>query len=78
MSDELCTCCELPLAQCGKAAEVRQRAAEHKARTDLLAKLGWFESRYDGKCSQCGEWFKAGDPIHRGARHDTWISSCCA
>ena len=60
-----CTCCDLPLASCGLEVERRQRASERVERQRLLRTPGAFLARYSGPCSDCGEWFKEGDPIVR-------------
>ena len=68
-----CDCCDLPIESCGKAIENRRRAEAFLDRTRLLAKPGWFAAGYAGTCSDCGEHFDEGQPIHRA--RDGW--SCC-
>jgi hypothetical protein len=80
MSDARCDCCELPIASCGKAAELRQRAAEATERRRLLNQPDAIPARYAGLCGSCDEPFAEGDPITRypQGRFGTWRSlSCC-
>lgn len=68
-----CVCCDLPLSQCGKALEERQRNEEAARRARLLEVPGWVAALYAGMCLRCGDRFPAGTPIRSFAQG--W--SCC-
>lgn len=70
-----CDCCDLPVESCGRAVEARQRQELANARSQALALYGWFRAQYAGRCSQCGEPFKEGDPIC--AIDGGYKSYCC-
>ena len=74
--DERCSCCDLPVSSCGKAAEQRQRAELAAERTRLRAK-GWFTSLYPGTCASCGEPYEARALI-TVERPRGWRAECCA
>jgi hypothetical protein len=80
MSEARCDCCDLPITSCGRAAELRQRAAATAEGRRLLALPGAIPARYAGLCGSCDEPFAEGDPItryHQG-RFGTWRSlTCC-
>lgn len=68
-----CTCCDLPVASCGKALEDARRAAAAAERTVRLAFPGWVAAAWPGLCLRCGDRFAAGAPIRSYAQG--W--SCC-
>ena len=79
---ERCTCCDLPVESCGRAAEKRQQRAEQEARAELLVTRGWFPARYPGSCAGCGSYFRVGEPIRvnrnrRWTEPVTYVASCC-
>jgi hypothetical protein len=71
-----CTCCELPVSSCGKAAESRQRQQD-QAHQRYLIKNGWFRSQYPGACDRCQEPFRPGTLIHANGLK-SYLAICCA
>jgi hypothetical protein len=78
VSDDLCTCCELPVAYCGKAAETRKRNEAAAEKRRLLALPGAIAAQYPGTCAKCGEErFEVGDPIIRYPSGGWRALLCC-
>jgi hypothetical protein len=74
---DICECCELPLASCGRAAEKRQQA-ELAEWHRYLIRHGWFASRFPGSCRKCGTAFKPGVLIFTRNRSAPYLAECCA
>lgn len=78
MNEPLCTCCDLPLSSCGKAAEDRQRAADRQRETALVGR-GFIAAKFSGVCAGCGDHYGVGAMIRfAGPPTSGWVTECCA
>lgn len=58
------------------AEKAKETLAEWGITINASKALDWFEARFDGKCGECGGWFKAGDTIRRGEFHEFLCEIC--
>lgn len=64
MTDERCSCCDLPSYSCGSAAVKQEKLELDARRTALLSGSKYLMARFPGRCGSCQEWtVQAGDPI---------------
>lgn len=73
MSEARCTCCDLPVSSCGKAAEQRQRATARAERTPHGATT---TARYEGRCRYGNERVAVGDPLVYDEEYG-WVCRDC-
>lgn len=75
MPERRCSCCDLPVSMCGKAAE--QAAADaHRARVArALAEPGVTPAKFPGRCPTCRSGIAVGDPVYR--TEDGWTGYLC-
>lgn len=69
MTEDRCSCCDLPMISCGKAAERIARRQAMLERQVALGKPGATLAQYPGTCGDCGEPFEAGTPIQGRSRY---------
>lgn len=72
---ERCECCDLPVDQCGRAADEAQRRERKALYQQALATPGVIPSKYGGVCPGCGTRYVEGAPIRRGP--DGWHGIMC-
>ena len=74
MSDR-CTCCDLPVEACGRAASERERKERKALRQQALRLPGVVEARFPGRCPGCGTKYLQGAPIMHS--EDGWRGVLC-
>lgn len=63
MTEERCTCCELPIYSCGRTQERLQARQALLERQAALRKPGATLAAFPGQCGDCGERYEKGTPI---------------
>lgn len=74
MSEQRCTCCDLPVSGCGKAVEQRQRAEAAAARIPHGAEM---TARYVGRCPYCSDRINVGERLRYDEEYG-WVCIDCA
>lgn len=75
--EERCRCCDLPSYSCGSSIENRMRIEEAQRRVLFLAEPSVVRAQYPGRCVDCSDPFRVGDPIRHDDLLGGWVAQLC-